>query len=119
VKLKMEGAREMERALAQLPKSTARGVARRAMKKALVPVKAQAEATIQAQSAGSGRLARSMAITSKLKPRQAAQVRAEGVRKDQVVMYVGSGAPHAHLIENGTQPRVHKKTGKSTGSVRG
>lgn len=31
----------------------------------------------------------------------------------------GRDAPHAHLVEFGTQPRIQKKTGKSTGAVRG
>jgi len=31
----------------------------------------------------------------------------------------GPDAPHAHLIEQGTKPRIRKSDGKSTGSVQG
>jgi len=32
-------------------------------------------------------------------------------------MFVGSSAPHAHLVEFGTGPRYQKKTGRYTGSM--
>lgn len=44
VSMKVSGFGDIEKALAQLPAGTAKGVARRAMKKELAPVKAAAEA---------------------------------------------------------------------------
>ncbi len=114
VKLKIEGAGDIERALADLARGTAKGVGRRAMKKTLQPVAQLAE------SLSGGKF--KVAVTSKLSQRQA-----RGARRDRgrskLVMYVGpvqedgSHSPHAHLFEFGTAPRFHAKSGKAVGAM--
>lgn len=102
----------MERALAALPRSTAKGVVRRVLKKTLEPVRDVADA----YSAHFP-----IAVTSRLAPRQRGIARGDFVGKI-VTMYVGpteqdgSHAPHAHLIEFGTAPRFHA-SGKYVGAV--
>ncbi|TFL16429.1 hypothetical protein [Jannaschia formosa] len=112
VKFKVEGFREMEKALARLPRGTAKGVTRRVVKKVLEPVRDTADSYSGAFN---------VAITSRLSPRQSGLAR--GDRGPSLVsMYVGpvtqdgSHAPHAHLIEFGTAPRFHK-SGKYVGAV--
>lgn len=110
VGFKVEGFRDMERALAQLARGTAKGAVRRAVKKTLQPVKHMAEAS-----------AFTIAITSRLTQRQKGQARGDQGRS-VLSLYVGpvdeegKGAPHAHLQEFGTAPRYHK-SGKYVGSV--
>lgn len=110
IKMKIEGAGDIERALAELARGTAKGVMRRAMKKALQPVKEGAEYS-----------AFEIAITSKLSPRQRGEAKGDRGRA-KVSLYVGpvesdgSHAPHAHLIEFGTGPRRHA-SGKYVGAV--
>lgn len=105
------GGPEMERALARLKVGTGKGAVRRALKKALEPIRAQAAAAGPFE----------VAITSKLNRSQAAGARGEG-RGREVVQYVGAvdaggkGAPHAHLVEFGTGPR-HHASGKYVGFV--
>ncbi|MBT3142913.1 hypothetical protein KL867_17730 [Ruegeria litorea] len=110
VKMKIEGAGDIERALAAMARGTSKGVMRRAMKKTLKPVADDADAS-QFE----------IAITSKLTPRQKGQARGDRGRS-KIALYVGpvqpdgSEAPHAHLIEFGTGPRRHK-SGKFVGAV--
>ncbi|MCI5095777.1 MAG: hypothetical protein MRY77_05645 [Rhodobacteraceae bacterium] len=110
IKMKIEGAGDIERALAELASGTAKGVARRAMKKALRPVAEAAEASPFA-----------IAVTSKLTARQRSRSRKDR-GPSKVALYVGpvqqdgSHAPHAHFIEFGTAPRLHS-SGKHVGAV--
>ena len=114
VKMKIEGFREIEKALADLPRGTAKSVVRRAMKKELAPVAAMANALWPGTDDDVFR------ISSKVSRSQ------KGDRKAPkgasiVNMFVGAnkapgGAPHAHLIEFGTGPRSHK-SGKYVGAV--
>ena len=112
VKFEFEGGRKMERALAQLPRSTAKGVVRRTLKKTLEPVRDAADAF-------TGEF--NIAVTSRLSRRQRRAARADFLG-NVVSMYVGptqedgSHAPHAHLIEFGTGPRFHQ-SGKFVGAV--
>lgn len=112
VKMKIEGAGDIERALASLARGTAKGVMRRAMKKSLKPVAQAAQATSPF----------TIAVTSKLTARQSREARGDRGRS-KVVLYVGpvqpngDDAPHAHLYEFGTGPRVQTSTGRSTGAV--
>ncbi|GAB5433928.1 MAG: HK97 gp10 family phage protein [Epibacterium sp.] len=112
VKMKIEGAGDIERALAALPRGTAKGVMRRAMKKSLKPVAQMAEAASPF----------AIAVTSKLTARQAREARRDRGRS-KVVLYVGpvdaagDGEPHAHLYEFGTGPRVQRSTGRATGAM--
>lgn len=112
IEVKFEGAREIERALADLPRATAKAVTRRALKKVLEPVADTADAYTEHFN---------IAVGTKLSPRQRGQARGD-FAGNVVTMYVGptqedgSHAPHAHLIEFGTGPRFHK-SGKYVGYV--
>ncbi|TNJ39251.1 hypothetical protein [Phaeobacter sp. B1627] len=112
VKMRIEGAGDIERALAELARGTAKGVMRRAMKKSLKPV---------ADLAG-GVSPFTIAVTSKLTARQRKEARGDRGRS-KVVLYVGpvqpdgADAPHAHLYEFGTGVRVQASTGRSTGAM--
>lgn len=110
VNLKLHGFKDMEKALAKLPAGTAKGVTRRSLKKILKPVAHAAEASPF-----------TIAITSSLVARQRQQARSD-FRPGVVSMFVGpvdddgNGAPHAHLLEFGTQPRF-LKSGRFVGAV--
>lgn len=112
MKLKIEGAGDIERALGQLARGTAKGVGRRAMKKALKPVADMAEATSPF----------TVKVTSKLAKSQYRSAAGDRGRS-KVVLYVGpvrpdgSVLPHGHLYEFGTAPRFHRKSGKSVGAM--
>ncbi|MDK3017623.1 HK97-gp10 family putative phage morphogenesis protein [Pseudodonghicola flavimaris] len=112
VKMKLEGGGDIERALGELARGTSKGVMRRAMKKALQPVAKAADAASPF----------TVKVTSKLTARQSRQARADRGRS-LVTLYVGpvqpdgTDAPHAHLYEFGTGERVHKKNGKSVGTM--
>lgn len=108
----VKGFREMERALAELPRGTSKGVSRRVMKKVLDPVRDMADMLGPFN----------VAVTSRLSRRQKAMARKTDFTSAVVSMYVGpveqdgSHAPHAHLIEFGTGPRFHR-SGKDVGAV--
>ena len=109
--MKMDGFKEIERALAELPRSTSRGVAKRAMKKELQPVADMANALWPGSSD------EVFKIASKVQRSQPQQGRNDAV----VNMFVGApggakGTPEAHLVEFGTGPRFHK-SGKYVGAV--
>ena len=114
VKFEMKGFRDIEDALGELPKSTAKGVARRSMKKELQPVAAMANALWPGSSDDVFR------ITSRIARGQMGASLME--RGPSIVnMFVGApggrtGTPEAHLIEFGTGPRYHK-SGKYVGAV--
>lgn len=111
VSMKMDGFRELEKALAQLPAGTAKGVARRAMKKELAPVAAMANAFWPGSADDVFR------ITSRVSRSQPQPKKGRSILN----MFVGApggrtGTPEAHLIEFGTGPRFHK-SGKYVGAV--
>lgn len=111
VTFKVEGFREMERALAKIPAGTAKGVARRAMKKELQPIADVANALWP------GSADDVFQITSRVARSQPQPKKGRSV----VNMFVGApggrfGTPEAHLIEFGTGPRF-QKNGRFTGSV--
>lgn len=119
VKFKVDGFKAIEDALLALPRSTSRGVARRAMTKALEPVAASAKAA--APRGETGNLISGISVGSKLSKRQAREARGEmarlGISRDALVLNVGaSNARHAHLVEFGTGPRYHK-SGKYVGQM--
>lgn len=112
--LKMDGFRELEKALAELPAGTSKGIARRAMKKELKPVLDMANGLWPGSSGDvfriTSRISRSQ-ISDSLAPRD----------RSALNMFVGApggatGTPEAHLIEFGTGPRF-QKNGRFTGSV--
>jgi hypothetical protein len=85
---------------------------RRSMKKSLKQVAQMAE----------GVSPFTIAVTSKLTARQRREARGDRGRS-KVVLYVGpvqpggEDAPHAHLYEFGTGPRVQASTGRATGAM--
>lgn len=114
VKMKVDGFREIERALAELPRGTAAGVARRAMKKELAPIASTANAFWPGSSDDV------FQITSKLAGSQRGDSVADRSRS-VINLFVGApggrfGTPEAHLIEFGTGPR-YQKNGRFTGAV--
>ncbi|WP_068115239.1 hypothetical protein [Tropicimonas marinistellae] len=112
LKVETQGFRDAEKALAALPRSTARSVVRRVLKKTLEPMRDTADSYSEQFN---------IAISSKLSPRQRGLARAD-FAGHVVAMYVGpvqedgSHAPHAHLIEFGTAERFHKD-GKAVGRI--
>lgn len=111
VGFKFEGGKDLERALGELKRGTAKGVSRRVLKKVLKPVAEAAEASPF-----------TIAVTSALTARQRRGAW-QDFRPSVVAMYVGpvdddgQGEPHAHLLEFGTMPRYHRKSGKYVGAV--
>ena len=99
---RLEGARELEKALEQLPKAVAKTVLKKAAIKALAPVLAAAEANASSKVGRvTGRFAGSFKITTNLSKRQKREARRKG-GLGNVDVYVGSDDPKAHLIEFGT-----------------
>ncbi len=112
---KIDGLRELEAALSDLGKSLGKGAMRRAANKALAPVVATAKSNVEASTNGSGALADSIRVATRLSKRQARQARRE--TRSYLETHAGAGAlPHAHLLEFGTGERFHKN-GKSVGSM--
>ena len=107
--LKLTGFKEMDLVLRQLPKATAKRVADRAIKQALAPVAAAANAMLPKGMPP-------VIVEKRLNKNQAKQFR--GTEGETVrTMFVGSPSPRAHLEEFGTGPRCHK-SGKYVGIMR-
>lgn len=87
-KLELQGFDELESVLVTLPQSTAKSVARRVMKRALVPM---AEAMKSNAPRGLGDLIASIGIGTRLSRRQARMARGDR-REGEVTVYVGAGA---------------------------
>lgn len=109
--MKVTGLREIEKALAQIPAGTAKGVARRALKKELQPVAELANVFWPGSADDVFR------VTSSLSSSQPQPAKGRSI----VNMFVGApggrgGTPEAHLVEFGTGPRAHK-SGKYVGAV--
>lgn len=102
------GVKETMKLLDRLPTvSMQKSVLRKSMKKALKPTQ---ELAMQNVPLGpTGNLRKSIRVTSALKKSQR-----KSFDKSKIFMYVGSNAPHAHLIEFGTTERT-RKSGGSTG----
>ena len=81
---KFEGGRQLERALGDLPRSTAKGVTRRVLKKAAKPIRDDAAANAPSLS---GALSEDVKIGSRLTRRQAGMNRRMG--KSEVEVHVG------------------------------
>lgn len=101
------GMKEFDRLLSQLPKAMGKSVIRRALTKAAQPVEAEYKANIpESGKARSGRsLKDKTRVTTVLNKNQK-----RGRQRDpsRVEVFVGSTAPHAHLVEFGTGPRKLK-----------
>ena len=106
IKMKIDGFRELERALLDLPRGTSIGVARRVMKKQLTPVQKMADDLWPGAN-------EAYMISSRVSRRQQPQSLAK-FERGVVNMFIGSHEPHAHLVEFGTGPRYTRN-----GSYRG
>lgn len=140
VKVSVEGLKELDEALGQLTKATARNVLRRVLKKAGQPI---ADAARAKAPHVSGKLQDSITVGTRIAKSQAAKagdaaysatMRAGGTKQEAqsalraaaraakgdaafVEMFVGpANQPLAHVIEFGTGERFHR-SGKSVGSV--
>lgn len=98
VTVKVEGLKEMEQALKELPKANAKAVLRRTMKIAGEPVAKTARALAPVEE---GYLRESIDVSTRLSRRQAALNK----KQSPVEMYIGPGPdPAAHLQEFGSGP---------------
>lgn len=100
--VKVEGLKELDKALAELPKATGKAVLRRVMKSAAQPM---AETAERLAPRDEGTLALSIGVSTKLTKRQRAQHR-KMFRNDRasVEMFVGAGGlPQAHIQEFGAE----------------
>lgn len=111
---KVEGLKEMEKALFEMKSATAKATVRRAMKKAFQPFVDKAREKV---SEDDGVLKDSIASSTRLTKNQRREARGSFDRNATVVMYAGAGARHAHLVEFGTDVRRHTGTGKSVGAM--
>ncbi|ODA67671.1 hypothetical protein A7A08_01706 [Methyloligella halotolerans] len=101
--VRVEGLRELDRALGELPKRTGKAVLRRVLKKASEPLAAEMEA---GAPVAAGELKESVAASTKLSARQKRIQKRATAREDKATaeFYVGAGAlPQAHLQEFGTK----------------
>lgn len=103
--VKIEGLRELEKALAELPKATGKNVLRRVLLKRGQPLADAMEAKAPDDPATGGMdLKTSIGVSTKLSKRQAGLHR-KMFKDDKasVEVFVGAGpVPHAHLQEFGT-----------------
>ena len=101
-RVKVEGLKELDAALGELPKSTAKAVLRRILKKAGQPIADTAE---QLAPRDDGTLAESIGVSTKLTSRQRSQHRKMFKNdKASVEMFVGAGGlPQAHIQEFGSE----------------
>lgn len=104
-RVRIDGLRELDRALAELPKSTGKNVLRRVLRKAGEPMAADMKAKAPDDpGTGGNDLRSSIGVGTKLSKRQA-KLHRKMFKSDKaaVEMFVGAGAvPHAHLQEFGT-----------------
>lgn len=99
--VKVEGLKELERALQQLPKANAKAVLRRTLKEAGEPVAKTARALAPKQM---GYLRESIDVSTKLSGRQARLHK----KQSPVEMFIGPGPdPAGHLQEFGSGPGHH------------
>lgn len=90
------GLRELDEALKNLTRSQSKSVSRQALTKSARPLLTAARAGAKKRS---GKLRKSIRISTKLNARQR---RMHRDLPGDVTVFVGSSAPHAHLVEFGT-----------------
>lgn len=110
--VRIEGLRELDKALSQLPKNTGKNVLRRTLREAAKPLINTAEQLAPDRPGKPPNdLSASIAISSRLNKNQRRAIR--GMSKSFVQMYVGpnSAVPHAHgswqefgTVNHGPQP---------------
>lgn len=106
IKFSFEGARELETALKELPKSVASGALNAALKKAAEPMVAKARALAPVDTGALRKSIKAHPVPSK----QRAYAASIAIGPDRKHFY---GA----ILEKGTGPRKVKKTGKMVGSI--
>lgn len=99
--VRIDGLKELDEALAQLPRATSKNVLRRIGIRSLAPVISAAKANVPVYR---GDLKESLKVTTKLSKRQQREnAKAVADGKASVQLYAGAAAlPHAHLVEFGT-----------------
>lgn len=106
VRVKVEGLRDLDRALGQLPKATGKNVLRRVLRMAGEPIAQDMRAKAPDDpDTGGNDLRSSIGVGTKLSKRQAQQHR-KMFRDDKASaeVFVGAGpVPHAHLQEFGAE----------------
>lgn len=96
MKMRIEGLRQVDEALKELPRATSKNVVRRVLRKRAEPMAFLAANLAPVDEAD---LANSMEVSTRLDRRQ----RRGGSRQDRVEVFVGSSSPLAHLQEFGTR----------------
>jgi HK97 gp10 family phage protein len=104
----LDGLKELDQMLQDLPKAMSKTVLRNALKKAGAPIRDEAAAN--APHGPTGNLAKSIVVSTKLKKSQRRRMK----QRDAVEVFVGATAPHAYLVEFGSAER-QRKNGASTG----
>lgn len=109
VTVKVEGLRELDHALSELPKATARNTLQRVLKKGAQKVQAAWEPKIPVLT---GHLKRSVIVgpSSKLSPRQKKDAKKEG--KYFAEMHVGTADPAGQFNEFGTVHMAAQPSGR-------
>lgn len=91
---RLEGGKELARALEELPKATARNVLKRVLTKAAEPILSDMEAKAPRDT---GFTAKSLAVSSSLNPAQRREAKKEG--KNFAEVYIGSRRGSAAIFE--------------------
>lgn len=91
--IKVEGLRELERRLSELPKSTGKNVLRRTLKKAGQPIADKANSLAPDDAETQGGLSTSYVVSTKLNKSQKRAMRKAKIDKAYVEMYVGTNDP--------------------------
>jgi hypothetical protein len=115
VTLKLEGAKELEAALRELPKRIGKNVIKRALTKAAEPMLRQAQQNAARTKPALGE--KGVNLSTVLSRRQKRGIKARD--GNTVYLFLGANSARwgiAHLIEFGTSMRAHK-SGKSTGRM--
>jgi HK97 gp10 family phage protein len=111
----LTGMKELLNLLDQLPTvAMQKGVVRNALKKAGTPIAEMAkDLAPDSGEQHKQKLKESIKVSTSIK---ASQKRGRISDRSSVTVYVGSSAPHAHLVEFGTGPRT-QKNGRFTGQM--
>lgn len=104
---KVEGFKELDRALGELPKATARNVLKRTLKKAAQPV---LDDWVANEPRRTGHLALSTVIGTRLTRRQASEARKDG--KYFAEVHVGTADPAGQFQEFGTFKEPAQPSGR-------
>lgn len=102
----IQGAKELDRMLSELPKAMSKAVLRKALVSAGEPIRAEAET--MAPRGRTGKLKKSIVVSTRLRSSQKKDHRRD---RTAVEVFVGSTAPCAHLVEFGTGDRSLRTPG--------